>query len=674
MLICYRLMNLAVGPGTVRYKTSSMPFVQMENISHFLRVCQLPPISLQPHDVFLTVDLYESKDPAQVLQCIDAFSRAAHAVNPARFPRTVGGRISATITPQGTGQSGKASGGLSRARGVSNTSQGSNTARNGSLGTSGRASPTKTVGTVSPEGVASSWSKKTDVGKTMPAWNIAQYGWTGGASQGNQGISFGSRRQITAPAPHVPSLAEKERKRREQEEEAERSRIQAEEAEHKRRVEREAEEERERAAEERRREEISRERRERERREAEDERRRWEDEERRWKEEEEARAREERDALARIEKERQRKRTEGDGRLRGQFLSQYQAEQGIPSPQGPGGNGASAESTRIRDLERQLEEAKERERQYEKERQERMRSEPAQPAPSVEPAVGSDQAEEAGKKSWEASERDFLRHEWSNLQSQANPESEAPPVQPPRPLPVPGPRPTANARIPSPEKPLSPFSRTVGEPPTSPSRPPYTSESEDKAPSLPTRTSYASRANDPPPPSPPTRHPYSSEAAEPPGPSHPTRPLPDPQVRSPHQPLPSRTERFLSSNPAPLPSSPSQHLPEEALHSTSAEQGAETARRLASQQKTKAGGWASKSLLEREMERERERQREWEDAQKDTQEAVARGVRDGGSGPGESWDVNQYGYIGGDNLNRPGGVYAGRRQIMGPRPLGSKPP
>ena len=68
----------------------------------------------------------------------------------------------------------------------------------------------------------------------------------GGASQGNQGISFGARRQITSQSPTVPSAAEKDRKRREKEAEDARLKQQAEENEHKRRVEREAEEERER--------------------------------------------------------------------------------------------------------------------------------------------------------------------------------------------------------------------------------------------------------------------------------------------------------------------------------------------------------------------------------------------------------------------------------------------
>jgi len=91
------------------------------------------------------------------------------------------------------------------------------------------------------------------------------------------------------------------------------------------------------------------------------------------------------------------------------------------------------------------------------------------------------------------------------------------------------------------------------------------------------------------------------------------------------------------------------------------------------QQHAKAGGFAGKSLLEREMEMERQRQREWEDAQKET----ARSARnpDGAAGVGGRWDVSQWsGYAGGDSQNRGAqGIGAGRRQIVGPRPLPGRP-
>ena len=70
------------------------------------------------------------------------------------------------------------------------------------------------------------------------------------------------------------------------------------------------------------------------------------------------------------------------------------------------------------------------------------------------------------------------------------------------------------------------------------------------------------------------------------------------------------------------------------------------------------------------MERERQRQQEWEEAQKATKEAAAQGLKEdgAGTGPGESWNVNQYGYLGGDSQNRGGVVFGARRQLVGPRP------
>ena len=52
------------------------------------------------------------------------------------------------------------------------------------------------------------------------------------------------------------------------------------------------------------------------------------------------------------------------------------------------------------------------------------------------------------------------------------------------------------------------------------------------------------------------------------------------------------------------------------------------------------------------MERERERQKEWEAAQRE----IASAPRDptAGVGEGQSWDVNQYGFVGGDSQNERG--------------------
>ncbi|TGZ79081.1 hypothetical protein EX30DRAFT_309303, partial [Ascodesmis nigricans] len=164
-LLC-RLANL-LSDRQLKFKASAMPFVQMENISHFLSFISSPPVSLPPHDRFLTVDLFDRKDPAQVVQCLSAFSRAAHALNPQKFPETIGGLKGgvlspAALSPQPSGAKSPVS--------------------------PGRGEPKK-------KEVVTAWTKKDQEFTTTPAWNIMQYGYMGGASQ-NQGISFGARRQI----------------------------------------------------------------------------------------------------------------------------------------------------------------------------------------------------------------------------------------------------------------------------------------------------------------------------------------------------------------------------------------------------------------------------------------------------------------------------------------------
>ncbi|OJD19673.1 hypothetical protein AJ78_00405 [Emergomyces pasteurianus Ep9510] len=596
VILC-RLVNLAVPPG-VKYRDSTMPFVQMENISHFLRACQVAPLSLQPHDVFLTVDLYESKDPAQVLQCIRSFSRRANALQPGRFPRAIGIRQKGdAMSPQLTGSSQSANLGppsYSRGRGESQSS-----AFNpiGKSSNSGQSSPSKPYSNpASPKPAVSAWANKEEENTTIPAWNIHQYGYMGGANQGNLGISFGARRQITSAMPEVPSLAEKERRRQEKEAEEAKLRLQQEEQERRRRTEIEAEETRARVEEERRWQEKTLQLREKERKDAEEEKKRWAEQQRKWEDEERHRNLEEKEAEQRLEKERLGKTDLGNARLNGQFLSQYRADQAATHAT------ASDESERIKVLERQLELAKERERQYEREREELARSRETNPE-VAEPHKNRSRSRSRPrptpvKPSYDAAslaeERKLLRSEWQSLQSD-NPTNEpTPPSLPPRSLP--------------------------------------------ELPANPSKTTNS---------------------------SSPSRPLPDPAnyVNK------SRTDRFLAMNPAPEPARPVTHRPPEL--SSTLEVDEENARRPASTQKTRAGGWASKSLLEREMERERERQREWEESQKQTKEAVKRGVNAAGETPKEGvWGANQYGYMGGDNQNRGGpGLFTGaRRQIIGPRP------
>ncbi|OTA88988.1 hypothetical protein M434DRAFT_34610 [Hypoxylon sp. CO27-5] len=644
-----KLINLAVGPPGVKFKKSAMPFIQMENISHFLRACQSPPLNLPDHDMFLTVDLYERKDPAQVLQCLGAFSRAAHSINPAAFPSPIGpkARGSTAMSPQSTGPT------TPRNRGMSNVSNTSSTigsrsaivpAKTGDSG-SGRWSPTKSP-TPTSERVGSpsvsSWSKRDHEGVTSPAWNIAQYGYMGGASQGNLGISFGGRRQITTASPHVPGLAEKERRRKEQEAEAERLRLQAEEEERIRKAELEAEEERARLEEERRWEEETRRLRAEEKRKAEEEKRRWEEEERQWKLTEEKRRREEEEAEARLAEERRRTKSPNHNRLQGQFLSQYQAEQGI-TPQKSGGGGYT---DRIRQLEQELELARKREQEYEEERQRRSQNRARSRSRPKKP-----ERPPSRQDSWRPrDEREFLSTQWNKerererereRQREQELQDTAPPP-PPRPLPVPG---VAAAPVKA--------HRTGEAPPPVPMKPQRTGEARPLP--IPDRLKKQVTGGS--------------------GSSPSSRPLPIPSASTGGPNGSSRTDRFLASNPAPPPPPPQQTYARE-LDAT-AERDAEDRRRAESQAKTKAGGWASKSLLEREMEMERQRQREWEEAQKETAKAARSGdgVDGIGGGIGGRWDVSQWsGYTGGDSQNKgTAGIGAGRRQIVGPRPLPSRP-
>lgn len=604
-----------------------MPFVQMENISIFLDACKSPPLNLQSHDMFLTVDLYESKDPAQVIQCLGAFSRVAHRLEPSRFPNPIGGKRAGVMSPQGTG-TGAVGGGSygNRGRGASNASNTSSAYNPASRpvssltptrtgeSSSGRWSPTKSGTPLSP-GV-SSWSKKTDEGATSPAWNIAQYGYMGGASQGNLGVSFGGRRQITSAGPYVPNMAEKEKRRKEKAAEEERLRKDAEEEEHRRIQEQEAEEERARLAEEQRWAEETRKLREKERRRAEEEKRKWEEEEQRWHIEEEKRQKEEREAEARLQEERRRARGNSDALLQGQFLSQYQADNGLS-------RGHSApESSRVKELERELELARERERQYERERQAKLNQRSRQVVEDHD--LNNRLKHETDKtrsrsrsrprapsrkdsdEEWRKDERDYLRQQW-NAQHPNNDQGALEPLKSPR-------------RLPEPTQPVRVKTNNTG-----PSSRP-----------LPDPAKYTS----------------------------------PPEVFSPNQ---NRTDRFLASNPAPQRTQPKQTYSNEiGGFDSAAERDAEDKRRLASQTKTKAGGWASKSLLEREMELERQRQQEWEESQKEIKSKVPSGAGvDGiGGGIGGQWDVNQWtGYTGGDSQNRGAqGIGSGRRQIVGPRP------
>lgn len=446
----------------------------------------------------------------------------------------------------------------------------------------------------------------------------------GGASQGNLGISFGGRRQITSAGPHVPSLAEKEKLRREKEAEEERLRQEAEDDERQRR---EAEEERARIEEEKRWEEETRRLREQERQKAEEEKRKWEEEERQWRITEEKRRKEEEEAEARLSEKKSRSRGNSDARLRGQFLSQYKAEQSHASE--PEDDNYSS---RVKQLEKELELARQREAEYERERQGRSKPREERTAKARSRSRSRPARPPSRQDSWSRDEREVLRTQWQQHQQAsgdaAGKAAPPPPARSPRPLPDP----TAAPKVRS--------HNTGGRPLPDPAT--YSSASSQQ------RGADVSTGNNAPAAPAQTTPAYAAAPA-----------------------LPTRTDRFLANNPAPAQSPPQQNWSREL--GGNAEQDAEDRRRAQSQNKTKAGGWASKSLLEREMEMERQRQQEWEAAQKETAAAVRN--QEAVDGVGGRWDVGQWsGYTGGDSQNKGGqGIGAGRRQIVGPRPLpGSK--
>lgn len=133
-ILC-KLAN-TIKPGCATSKKSSMPFVQMENIASFLKAASF--LGVPQHELFETVDMYELRDPAQILVCLKALSRHAHKVNP-DIP---------VMGPK--------------------------------------------LGTPSPNAGKKNFKADT----SGPAWNTHQYGYLGGASQGSEKLVFGGRRDI----------------------------------------------------------------------------------------------------------------------------------------------------------------------------------------------------------------------------------------------------------------------------------------------------------------------------------------------------------------------------------------------------------------------------------------------------------------------------------------------
>lgn len=651
VLLC-RLVNLVIPSPGVKYKQSPMPFIQMENISHFLKVCEMPPLEMPAHDRFLTVDLFESKDPAQVMQCLSAFSRKAQALKPSVFTTTIGSKkASGALSPTATGSGPTSRSGWSQSSAyrrspsptkVSAAMPGSARPLSPSLTGGSNGSQSAEGAAKSPLGPTSSWSKKTDERNTSPAWNIHQYGYMGGASQGNQGISFGARRQITSQTPAVPSLAEKERLRKSKAAEEEKRRQESEEAERRRQSQLVDEERRAKEAEDERWEDETRRAREEERRRVEEQKRQWAEQERRWQEEEEVRRKENAELQALQKKPPEKPRVPSSSILRGQTLSQYQKELGR-STDGSAASPETPEQRRVKELERQLEEARERERQYQIEREERSRKDSSRPSSSSTQTPRPQSSAQVSEVSWTADEREYLRKQWEVTQSpaashQAQIETvqDAAPAEANNSLPDPSPH-DGTAETVRPESEDIPRGLQSSDSAASLPRVPLSMQPSDSASSIP-------RLN---PDSAPTSSPLGST----------NRPLPTPE---------KEFQSFSLDSQKPI-------IRTEQVSSPALKTSQLMNPRIASQQRTPTpGGGGSKSLLEREMERERERQREWEINQAEVKSAPRDNAQ--GTGEGQSWDVNQYGYMGGDGMNRGSSAgsginFGGRRQILGPREM-----
>lgn len=82
-----------VVPGSVRrIAQSTMPFKQMENISHYVEACTALGVPAQ--DLFMTVDLFEAKDMRAVVRNIHSLGRVAQTIDAFRGPH-LGAKLAA---------------------------------------------------------------------------------------------------------------------------------------------------------------------------------------------------------------------------------------------------------------------------------------------------------------------------------------------------------------------------------------------------------------------------------------------------------------------------------------------------------------------------------------------------------------------------------------------------
>ncbi|KAI8889209.1 hypothetical protein K501DRAFT_208668 [Backusella circina FSU 941] len=137
VILCKVIGKLVPGQG--KFKQSKMPFIQMENISIFLRGADA--LGVPKHDLFQTVDLFEKKNMTQVIDSIFAISRYGYKAGTS--PNYLGPKLA-----------------------------------------------DKQTGNYSKQAY--------DAGNA--SFNTYQYGYTGGANQ--SGMNFGQRRNIAGKDPY----------------------------------------------------------------------------------------------------------------------------------------------------------------------------------------------------------------------------------------------------------------------------------------------------------------------------------------------------------------------------------------------------------------------------------------------------------------------------------------
>ncbi|KAL9553307.1 hypothetical protein PS6_003998 [Mucor atramentarius] len=138
VILCKVIGKLVPGQG--KFKQSKMPFIQMENISIFLRGAEA--LGVPKYDLFQTVDLFEKKNMTQVIDSIFSLSRYGYKAGTS--PNYLGPKLADKQKPT--------------------YSQDAANAANATF-------------------------------------NTYQYGYTGGANQ--SGMSFGQRRNIAGSDPYA---------------------------------------------------------------------------------------------------------------------------------------------------------------------------------------------------------------------------------------------------------------------------------------------------------------------------------------------------------------------------------------------------------------------------------------------------------------------------------------